>query len=84
MRLYGNDIDETTTVLEADLGWIVGWKKDAFLGRDVLHAQKAERRRAEARRLRDDRPRHRAATAIRSCTTASRSASSPAAPRRRS
>ena len=22
MRLYGNDIDETTTVLEADLGWI--------------------------------------------------------------
>ncbi len=28
MRLYGNDIDETTTVLEADLGWIVGWKKD--------------------------------------------------------
>jgi aminomethyltransferase len=26
MRLYGNDMDETTTVLEADLGWIVGWK----------------------------------------------------------
>src|SRR6185436_6171475 len=24
MRLYGNDIDETTTPLEADLGWIVG------------------------------------------------------------
>jgi len=23
MRLYGNDIDETTTVLEADLGWIL-------------------------------------------------------------
>ena len=22
MRLYGNDIDETTTVLEAGLGWI--------------------------------------------------------------
>jgi aminomethyltransferase len=41
MRLHGNDIDETSTVLEADLGWIVGWKKDAFLGRDVLHAQKA-------------------------------------------
>jgi aminomethyltransferase len=41
MRLYGNDMDETATVLEADLGWIVGWKKDAFLGRDVLHAQKA-------------------------------------------
>jgi aminomethyltransferase len=41
MRLYGQDMDETTTVLEADLGWIVGWKKDAFLGSDVLRAQKA-------------------------------------------
>ncbi|HQZ40825.1 MAG TPA: glycine cleavage system aminomethyltransferase GcvT [Vicinamibacterales bacterium] len=40
MRLYGNDIDEATTVLEADLGWIVGWNKPAFLGRDVLHEQK--------------------------------------------
>jgi aminomethyltransferase len=42
MRLYGNDIDDTTTVLEADLGWIVGWKKDDFLGADVLRRQKAE------------------------------------------
>jgi aminomethyltransferase len=42
MRLYGNDMDETTTVVEADLGWIVGWKKDAFLGSDVLKRQKAE------------------------------------------
>lgn len=42
MRLYGNDMDETTTVLECDLGWIVGWNKPAFLGRDVLHRQKAE------------------------------------------
>jgi len=41
MRLFGNDMDETSTVMEADLGWIVGWKKDEFLGRDVLHAQKA-------------------------------------------
>jgi aminomethyltransferase len=41
MRLYGNDIDETTTVLEADLGWIIGWKKGDFVGRDVLEAQKA-------------------------------------------
>jgi aminomethyltransferase len=41
MRLYGNDIDDTTTVLEADLGWIVGWKKDAFIGHDVLRQQKA-------------------------------------------
>ena len=42
MRLYGNDIDETTTVLEADLGWIVGWDKAEFLGIDVLRRQKAE------------------------------------------
>ncbi len=42
MRLYGNDMDETTTVVEADLGWIVGWKKAEFLGHDVLQKQKAE------------------------------------------
>ena len=42
MRLYGNDMDETTTVVEADLGWIVGWKKESFLGADVLKKQKAE------------------------------------------
>jgi len=41
MRLYGNDMDETTTVVEADLGWIVGWKKSEFLGIDVLQQQKA-------------------------------------------
>jgi len=42
MRLYGNDMDEQTTVLEADLGWIVGWKKESFIGADVLRRQKAE------------------------------------------
>ena len=42
MRLYGNDIDDTTSVLEADLGWIVGWKKKDFLGADVLRRQKDE------------------------------------------
>jgi glycine cleavage system T protein (aminomethyltransferase) len=42
MRLYGNDIDDTTTPLEADLGWIVGWKKGDFLGADVLRTQKDE------------------------------------------
>jgi aminomethyltransferase len=41
MRLYGNDIDDTTTVLEADLNWIVGWKKDEFVGASALRAQKA-------------------------------------------
>lgn len=40
MRLYGNDIDDTTTVLEADLAWIIDWKKGDFIGRDVLQMQK--------------------------------------------
>jgi aminomethyltransferase len=35
-------MDETTTVVEAGLGWIVGWKKPEFLGSDVLRKQKAE------------------------------------------
>ena len=42
MRLYGNDMDDTTTVIEADLGWIVGWKKADFIGADVLRQQKAD------------------------------------------
>jgi aminomethyltransferase len=40
MRLYGNDIDESTTVLEADLGWIVGWKKGPFIGHERLREQR--------------------------------------------
>ena len=40
MRLYGNDIDAETTVLEADLEWIIGWKKGNFIGRDALLGQK--------------------------------------------
>jgi aminomethyltransferase len=42
MRLYGIDMDETTTVLEADLGWIVGWKKESFIGAEALRRQKQE------------------------------------------
>jgi glycine cleavage system T protein (aminomethyltransferase) len=41
MRLCGSDMDESTTVLEAGLGWIVGWDKDRFLGAEALRAQKA-------------------------------------------
>ena len=40
MRLYGNDIDDTTTVLEADLEWIVSWTKGDFIGRSRLESQK--------------------------------------------
>ncbi|MBN2198669.1 MAG: glycine cleavage system aminomethyltransferase GcvT [Candidatus Aminicenantes bacterium] len=39
LMLYGNDIDATTTVLEADLKWIVKFKKGDFLGRDALMRQ---------------------------------------------
>ncbi|MGE0131396.1 MAG: glycine cleavage system aminomethyltransferase GcvT [Blastocatellales bacterium] len=40
MALYGNDIDNTTTVLEADLGWICKLNKGDFIGRDRLAEQK--------------------------------------------
>ncbi|MBI2828287.1 MAG: glycine cleavage system aminomethyltransferase GcvT, partial [Acidobacteria bacterium] len=40
MRLYGNDIDESTTVLEAGLGWMIGWTNETFIGRDRLREQK--------------------------------------------
>jgi aminomethyltransferase len=42
MALYGNDIDATTTPLEADLGWIVKIDKGDFYGRDVLQRESAE------------------------------------------
>jgi len=40
MRLYGNDMDESTTVLEAGLGWMIGWTNEQFIGRDALKKQK--------------------------------------------
>ena len=40
MALYGNDLDDTTTPLEASLGWLVKMKKGDFVGRDALLAQK--------------------------------------------
>ena len=40
MRLCGTDMDETTTLLEAGLGWTVGWDKASFIGREALLAQK--------------------------------------------
>jgi aminomethyltransferase len=40
--LYGNDIDETTTPLEAGLGWTVKFGDADFVGRANLERQKAE------------------------------------------
>ncbi len=42
MALYGHDIDDTTSVLEADLGWICKIDKGDFIGRDVLLKQQEE------------------------------------------
>jgi aminomethyltransferase len=39
MRLYGNDMDESTTALEAGLGWVVGWNKSGFIGEDRVREQ---------------------------------------------
>jgi aminomethyltransferase len=38
--LHGQDISLDVTPVQARLGWAVGWKKDAFWGRDVLLAEK--------------------------------------------
>jgi aminomethyltransferase len=40
--LYGNDIDKTTTPLEAGLGWVVKLDKGDFVGREPLVRQKQE------------------------------------------
>ncbi len=40
--LYGNDIDETTSPLEAPLGWTVRFDKGSFIGREILLAQKEQ------------------------------------------
>jgi len=38
--LYGNDMDENTTPLEADAEWVVAWSKAAFEGQLALLKQK--------------------------------------------
>ena len=39
--LYGHELSEDTTPLEAGIGWAVKLKKDEFLGKEALVAQKA-------------------------------------------
>jgi aminomethyltransferase len=41
MALYGNDIDDTVTPLEANLQWLVKMKKGDFVGKAALEKQKA-------------------------------------------
>jgi aminomethyltransferase len=40
MCLYGHELDETITPLEANLGWITKLNKGDFIGRDALAKQK--------------------------------------------
>ena len=42
MALYGHEINETTTLLEANLGWICKLNKGEFTGREALARQKEE------------------------------------------
>ena len=43
MHLYGNDMDDATTPLEASLGWLVHLEMPAtFVGREALERQSAE------------------------------------------
>jgi aminomethyltransferase len=43
MVLYGNDISEETTPLQARISFIIHLKKDNFLGKDALLAEKASK-----------------------------------------
>jgi aminomethyltransferase len=59
--LYGNDLDETRTSLEAGLGWVTRLDKGDFVGRDALARQKeqgVERRLVGFRLLERGFPRH--------------------------
>ena len=49
LPLHGNELGPGITPLQAGLGWVVGWDKPAFRGRDVLLA---EREAGVTRRLR--------------------------------
>jgi aminomethyltransferase len=42
LALYGHEIDESTTLLEANLGWICKLDKGEFVGRQTLAQQKAD------------------------------------------
>jgi aminomethyltransferase len=42
LRLYGSDLDETTSPFEAGLGWTVAMNKRDFIGKPALEAQKRQ------------------------------------------
>ena len=73
LPLYGNDLDDDHTPLEAGLGWAVKLDNREFIGAAALRAQKAGRPRAPARRLHAS-----PTTSARSRATATRSSTPPA------
>jgi aminomethyltransferase len=40
--LHGNELSPSITPVQARVGWAVGWKKDAFWGKEALTAERAE------------------------------------------
>ena len=42
LRLYGTDMDDTTTPYEADLGWTVAIHKPSFLGKEAVVRQQTQ------------------------------------------
>jgi len=42
LSLYGNDLDDSTSPIEARLGWITKVDKGPFIGRDIFARQKEE------------------------------------------
>lgn len=50
--LHGHELSLDISPLQARCGWAIGWKKDAFFGRDALRAEKASGPRRLLRGLR--------------------------------
>jgi aminomethyltransferase len=41
LPLYGHELNLHSTTLEASLGWVLGWDKETFRGRDAVIAERA-------------------------------------------
>lgn len=50
--LHGHELSLDISPLQARCGWAIGWKKDAFFGRDALLAERAEKGMGPRRLLR--------------------------------
>jgi aminomethyltransferase len=40
LPLYGHELTESSTTLEAGLGWVLGWKKETFRGRAAVERER--------------------------------------------